>query len=150
MLRRRQGVIGSCGSTATNSTRTHRPRMADQKTTGPTMAGRAAPHPEAPPQTGAESFAAPADAGVNPAEELAQLRMRLADLQRERDHLIAVVDILQEISASLHFVDILQTIARKLGNAFGLDRCAIFLNGAADEVGLVESLQDPSLRYLGV
>ena len=79
-----------------------------------------------------------------------RLRLRLAELQRERDHLIAVVDILQEISASLHFVDILQTIARKLGDAFGLDRCAIFLTGAQDEVRLVASYEDPSIRNLVV
>lgn len=57
---------------------------------------------------------------------------------------------LQEISASLHFVDILQTIARKLGDAFGLDRCAIFLTGAQDEVRLVASYEDPSIRNLVV
>jgi two-component system sensor histidine kinase ChiS len=92
----------------------------------------------------------PADAGLDPAEELPRLRLRLAELQHERDHLIAVVDILQEISASLHFVDILQTIARKLGDAFGLDRCAIFLTGAQDEVRLVASYEDPSIRNLVV
>ena len=97
-----------------------------------------------------EDFSAPADAGIEPAEELARLRLRLAELQRERDHLIAVVDILQEISSSLHFVDILQTIARKLGDAFGLDRCAIFLTGAQDEVRLVASYEDPSIRNLVV
>ena len=100
------------------------------------------------PQT--ESFSAPADAGLDLAEELPRLRLRLAELQRERDHLVAVVDILQEISASLHFVDILQTIARKLGDAFGLDRCAIFLTGAQDEVRLVASYEDPSIRNLVV
>ena len=63
----------------------------------------------------------------------ARLRARVAELQRERDHLVAIVDILQEVSASLHFVDILQTIARKLGETFGLDRCAIFLSGDKDE-----------------
>ena len=52
---------------------------------------------------------------------------RGAELQRERDQLVAVVDILQDISSSLHFVDILQAIARKLGETFGLDRCSIFL-----------------------
>ena len=79
-----------------------------------------------------------------------RLRSRLAELQRERDHLVAVVDILQEISASLHFVDILQTIARKLGDAFGLDRCAIFLAGEHDEVRLVASYEDPAIRNLVV
>jgi len=62
-------------------------------------------------------------------DEVARLRGRVAELERERDHLVAIVDILQEISSSLHFVDILQAIARKLGDAFGLDRCAIFLSG---------------------
>jgi GAF domain-containing protein len=102
----------------------------------------------APPRT--EDFGAQADAGVDPADELPRLRVRIAELQRERDHLIAVVDILQEISASLHFVDILQAIARKLGEAFGLDRCAIFLTGGADEVRLVASYEDPSIRNLVV
>ena len=99
----------------------------------------------------AESFGGPADApSGDPADELTRLRARLAEVQRERDHLIAVVDILQEISESLHFVDILQTIARQLGNAFGLDRCAIFLTGEQDEVRLVASYEDPSIRNLVV
>jgi hypothetical protein len=83
-------------------------------------------------------------------DEVARLRSRVAELQRERDHLVAVVDILQEISSSLHFVDILQSIARKLGDAFGLDRCAIFLAGEKDEVRLVASYEDPTIRNLVV
>ena len=106
--------------------------MTEHSGSGGTTRSRAATAPPPP-----DGSAAPADAGLDPAEELPRLRLRLADLQRERDHLIAVVDILQEISASLHFVDILQTIARKLGDAFGLDRCAIFLTGAQDEVRLI-------------
>ncbi len=74
----------------------------------------------------------------------------MAELQRERDHLVAIVDILQEVSASLHFVDILQAIARKLGDAFGLDRCAIFLIGEQKEIRLVASYEDPSIRNLVV
>lgn len=97
-----------------------------------------------------EDFGAQADAGADPAEEVLRLRARLAELQRERDHLVAVVDILQEISASLHFVDILQAIAGKLGDAFGLDRCAIFLTGEQDEVRLVASYEDSSIRNLVV
>src|SRR5690349_9993389 len=83
-------------------------------------------------------------------DEVARLRSRVAELQRERDHLVAIVDILQEISSSLHFVDILQSIARKLGDAFGLDRCAIFLAGEKDEVRLVASYEDPAIRNLVV
>jgi two-component system, sensor histidine kinase ChiS len=82
--------------------------------------------------------------------ELVTLRARIQELQRERDHLVAVVDILQEISTSLHFVDILQAIARKLGETFGLDRSSIFLTGESEEVRLVASHEDPSIRNLVV
>ena len=83
-------------------------------------------------------------------EDQQRLEARIADLERERDHLVAIVDILQEASASLHFVDVLQTIARKLGETFGLDRCAIFLAGDKDEVRLVASYEDPTIRNLVV
>ncbi|MEO6526869.1 MAG: GAF domain-containing protein [Gemmatimonadaceae bacterium] len=86
----------------------------------------------------------------SPGEELARLHARLATVERERDHLAAIVDILQEVSSSLHFIDVLQTIARKLGETFGLDRCAIFLSGDKDEVRLVASYEDPSIRNLVV
>jgi GAF domain-containing protein len=83
-------------------------------------------------------------------DELARLRARVIELQKERDHLGAIVHILQEVSASLHFVDVLQTIARNLGETFGLDRCAIFLSGDKDEVRLVASYEDPTIRNLVV
>jgi len=92
------------------------------------------------------SNAEPPSAG----DELAHLHARLAAVERERDHLAAIVDILQEVSSSLHFVDVLQTIARKLGETFGLDRCAIFLSGDKDEVRLVASYEDPTIRNLVV
>ena len=82
--------------------------------------------------------------------EIARLEARVTELQRERDHLVATVDILQEISSSLHFVDILQTIARKLGETFGLDRSSIFLSGDNEEVRLVASYEDPTIRNLVV
>jgi GAF domain-containing protein len=92
----------------------------------------------------------PTEAPPPHGDELARLRARVAELQRERDQLLATVDILQEVSASLHFVDVLQTIARKLGETFGLDRCAIFLSGDKDEVRLVASYEDPTIRNLVV
>ena len=101
-------------------------------------------------KTATESSAERADIEAGVADELPRLRARLAEVQSERDHLLAVIDILQEVSASLHFVDILQTIARKLGDAFGLDRCAIFLTGEKDEVRLVASYEDASIRNLVV
>lgn len=99
---------------------------------------------------GTESFSAQADPGSAPGDELGRLRSRLAEVQRERDHLVAVVEILQKISASLHFVEILQTISSTVGDFFGLDRCAIFLSGEKGEVRLVASYEDPSIRNLVV
>jgi GAF domain-containing protein len=104
-------------------------------------------------ETNGASAAEPGTATESTAErddELPRLRARVAELQRERDHLAAIVDILQEVSASLHFVDIFQAIARKLGEAFGLDRCAIFLSGEQNEVRLVASYEDPTIRNLVV
>jgi FOG: GAF domain len=78
-------------------------------------------------------------------EEALRLHERIAELERERDHLVAVVDILTEISSSLHFVDILQSIAKRLGEAFGLDRCSIFLLGDQRDVRLMATYEDPRL-----
>ncbi|MGQ0539288.1 MAG: GAF domain-containing protein, partial [Gemmatimonadaceae bacterium] len=87
--------------------------------------------------------------GHSPLAELAELRARNADLTRERDQLLAVVDILQDISSTLHFNEILQRIARKLGDMFGLDRSSIFLAGdGGAEVRLVATYEDPALRNL--
>jgi two-component system, sensor histidine kinase ChiS len=82
------------------------------------------------------------------ARELAELRTRFEELQHERDHLVAVVDILQAISGSVHFTDILQTIARQLGETFGLDRSSIFLARESEDVRLVATYEDPSIRNM--
>jgi GAF domain-containing protein len=100
-----------------------------------------------------EGFGAQADpsapeAGEAMRDELSRVQARLAEVQRERDHLIAIVELLQEIAGSEHFVDVLQTIARRLGDSFALDRCAIFLTGEKGEVRLVASYEDPSIRNL--
>lgn len=83
-------------------------------------------------------------------ERLSLLEGRIFELEREREQLLALVEILQEIGGSLHFVDILQTIARKLGGVFGLDRCSIFLAGDQSEIRLVASYEDPTIRNLVV
>src|SRR6267143_417721 len=62
------------------------------------------------------------------------LEARVAELERERKHLLAIIDILQ-------------AIARKLGEAFGLDRCSIFLaERGGRSVRLVASYEDPTIR----
>ena len=76
-----------------------------------------------------------------------RLEQRIQDLVKEREHLLAVVGILEDISGTLHFVDILQSITRKLGDMYGLDRCSIFLaerRGATAR--LVASYEDPAIR----
>ena len=81
------------------------------------------------------------------AAEAERLAAHVAELERERKHLLAVIEILKEVSTSLHFIDILQAIARKLGEAFGLDRCSIFLaERGGKSVRLVASYEDPTIR----
>ena len=76
-----------------------------------------------------------------------QLRSRIVELEHEQRLLVATVDILQDISGTLHFVDILQMITRRLGETFGLDRCSIFLiDQGTTRARLVASYEDPSIR----
>src|SRR3979411_2628486 len=104
---RRRDATASSASTATSSTRTSR-TMEQTLPPGQTSPQRKEQEP------------------LSSGEEIARLRARVAALQRERDQLFAIVGILQEVSSSLHFVDVLQTIARRLGETYGLDRWAVF------------------------
>jgi GAF domain-containing protein len=80
-------------------------------------------------------------------EEAERLQARIRDLEHERKHLLAIIEILQEIAGSLHFVDIMQSIARRLGEVFGLDRSSIFLAERDGKTArLVASFEDPSIR----
>ncbi len=80
-------------------------------------------------------------------DDLVRLETRVRELEQERKHLLAVIEILEEISGTLHFVDILQAITRKLGEAFGLDRCSIFLvERGGTKARLMASYEDPTIR----
>lgn len=81
------------------------------------------------------------------ATDVQQLQARVRELEHERKHLLAIIEILQEISGTLHFTDILQGITRKLGETFGLDRCSIFLAERGSQTArLVASYENPSIR----
>ncbi len=81
----------------------------------------------------------------------ALLAGRILELERERERLLTIISILQELAGTLHFVDILQTIARRLGETFGLDRSSIFLAEKGSRTArLVASYEDPSIRNLVV
>ena len=89
---------------------------------------------------------ADADAGGHAATP-EQLEARIRELEHERKHLLAVIEILEEITGTLHIVDILQGITRKLGETFGLDRCSIYLAEQGERTArLVASYEDPSIR----
>jgi GAF domain-containing protein len=85
--------------------------------------------------------------GTGMRDDIERLQGRVRALEHERKHLLAVIEILQEIGGSLHFVDIVQAVARRLGEAFGLDRSSIFLvERGGRTVRLVASYEDPSIR----
>lgn len=80
--------------------------------------------------------------------QLQQLQDRLDDLERERAKLLALVEILREVSGARGHADIVQAVVRRLGQLFGLDRCSALLASRAGrhEVHLVASFEDPSIR----
>ncbi|MFN9576831.1 MAG: GAF domain-containing protein [Gemmatimonadota bacterium] len=90
----------------------------------------------------------PADGSLSDA--IRQLRDRLAEVERERDRLLELAALHEDLAASLHFTDILQAVAGRVGRAFALDRCSVFLVGEQGALRLVASYEDPSLRNLAV
>jgi GAF domain-containing protein len=80
-------------------------------------------------------------------DQIARLQGRVEALERERKQLLALLDLLRDIGGSLHYLDIVQTVARRLGNTFGLDRCSVFLaERGGGAVHLVASYEDPAIR----
>jgi GAF domain-containing protein len=80
-------------------------------------------------------------------DEVERLQSRVQALEQERKHLLAVIEILQEIGGTLHFADIVQSVTLRLGETFGLDRCSIFLaERGGRRVRLVASYEDPAIR----
>ena len=53
--------------------------------------------------------------GTGMRDDIERLQGRVRALEHERKHLLAVIEILQEIGGSLHVVDIVQAVALRLG-----------------------------------
>jgi len=80
-------------------------------------------------------------------DEVERLQSRLNALEQERKHLLAIIEILQDIGGSLHFAEVVQSVTLRLGETFGLDRCSIFLaERGGNSVRLVASYEDPGIR----
>ena len=58
-------------------------------------------------------------------DDIDRLTTRVQALEQERRHLLAIIEILQEIAGSLQFVDIVPSVARRRGETFGLDHSTI-------------------------
>jgi len=81
-------------------------------------------------------------------EELARLTARVESLEAERRRLVALLEILRDVTGAPNYTDILQSVTRRLGHLFGLDRCSVFLaaRSISRTVHLVASYEDPSIR----
>ncbi len=88
--------------------------------------------------------------GASLADAIRGLKERLAELERDRDRLLALAALAEDLQRLHHFVDILQAVAGRVGAAFVLDRCSVFLTSGKDDLRLVASYEDPSIRNLAV
>lgn len=95
------------------------------------------------------------DTAHAPALDVASLRERIDELTRERDQLLVVVDLQQELGGTLQVAEVLQRLTRRLGDLFGLDRASIYLAGDGSreghrEVRLVATFENPSISNVVV
>lgn len=83
--------------------------------------------------------------------EVTRLRERVDELTRERDQLLVVIDLQQELGGALQVAEVLQRLARRLGELFGLDRASIYLGGEGKhQVRLVATYEDPTISNVVV
>jgi GAF domain-containing protein len=80
--------------------------------------------------------------------DMQRLQARIEDLERERIRLVGMIEILRDVAGALHYRDIVQSVTRRLGSMFGLDRASIFLatRAGGPSIHLVASYEDPSIR----
>lgn len=79
---------------------------------------------------------------------LQRLQDRIDRLELERTRLLALVEILREVSGAYRYASIVQAVVRRMGHLFGLERCSVLLASRAGghQVYLVASFEDPSIR----
>jgi diguanylate cyclase (GGDEF)-like protein len=114
---------------------------------------------------GAEAVSEALQAGAHDAMagpvHFAELRARIdahlrrrTDLKEARDALRGrdlLFDIFQEVSAALRADEILQTLVRRVGQAFGLTHCSFVLTAPGEDQGLVVAVyENPTIRELRV
>ena len=75
---------------------------------------------------------------------LQRLQDRIDKLELERTRLLALVEILREISGAYRYASIVQAVVRRMGHLFGLERCSVLLASRAGghQVYLVASFED--------
>ncbi|HUL03015.1 MAG TPA: diguanylate cyclase [Gemmatimonadales bacterium] len=100
-----------------------------------------------------DAVASPIHFGELRARIEAQLRIR-SDLKDARDALRGrdlLFDIFQEVSAALRAEEILQTLVRRVGQAFGLTHCSFVLTTPGEDKGRVVAVyENPAIRDLRV
>ncbi len=91
------------------------------------------------------TLALPPDRRDPSALDVEGLRARLDALTRERDQLLLVVELQQELAAALQVAEVLRRTAARLGALFGLDRASIYLAAdGARQARLVATYEDPA------
>ncbi len=80
------------------------------------------------------------------APEIERLQLRVQELEQERRHLVAVIEMLDAITGTFEVPDIVQSVVHKLGEMYGLDRCSVFLAERGNRTArLMATYEDPSL-----
>jgi GAF domain-containing protein len=80
------------------------------------------------------------------APDIERLQQRVQELEQERRHLVAVVEMLHAITGTFEVPDIVQSVVHKLGEMYGLDRCSVFLAEKGNRTArLMATYEDPSL-----
>jgi two-component system, cell cycle response regulator len=80
-----------------------------------------------------------------------RVRRELTQAREEARSRSEMIDIMQEVTASLRPEEIYQILVRRVAHGLGLSRCSIIIAGPEDETGtVVAAFEDPELRNLSM